>query len=620
MFANATGDTDDEEELELKRLELSMVIENVDFSLLSADDGLFANFSDAVAEALAANLEGVSGEDLRLVLSEGSVAVNASLPALSPAVASSLQAQALAQAASIAALIVASLSSLPGIDTVTTGVIQVTGFLVIVVDDAGTSTTTSPGPVKPAPLGSGSAPLSEAMASFGGITVAAAFLLCTLVCLCALCRMRRNAKAKKAQEAEGSRSDIAQKPEMASAFDPSLPFAADGDFPLPLESVAEGMEESGDHDEAVPHEELHPDDVDTPGRYEIIKDFTAVGSSAALGGPTTAELKVGMCVDVVEVIHVWEDKRVRGRILYPHGWISLRCTARGDNRRWARRISDIGGSRPARGDDSRVSSPSQASGTTTQPPAPRTPLLLNTGLGLASPQAATPPSPPGFEATPELFKPSSPARSRMSPSPKATLPGGLTAGDRVTSLVAYAGSAGAVASGDIGIVMGPCKDYNGSSALERVNCKFPRHHSINLLHTQIKRLGGSLEDEAQEVDMSLVVDVDALDDDDIPPWQRGADPPPAGSPGGGLHGAASGSQPAPAPSLGPLGKSTAVLGGYGAQVEQIDAAEERRLLEELISSDNREAEDYYRQMGHIPQPSPSGVGQDSAQGYFHTGN
>jgi len=646
---------DDSGDEELSRLEVSMVIENIDFAVLSANATLLASVSGTVALAVASGLSGVEAGDVAVALSEGSVVADATVPDLSATRAASLQSQAATEATKISDSLVSGLTTTPGIDTVTTGNLQVSNFAAAVAmvtrtetatsstatataTATLTSTSTAGTTTPPEPLeDSHSDALAEAMASTGGITAVVALLLCVLVCICILCRMRlrRLLNRSGANEAGGGRSEVAQRPvsskKAPGGFDPSLPFAADGELPMPLEPVAEGIEESSsrDHNEDVPHEELHPDDVDTPGRYEIIKDFTAVGSSAALGGPTTAELKVGMCVDVVEVLHVWEDKRVRGRIVYPHGWISLRCTARGDNRRWARRISDIGGTqRPAHSDQSQLSSPSGASGTTSQPPAPKTPLLMSSAglpnpFSQPSPQAATPPSPPGFEGAPELFKSSSPSRSNMlTPTPPAKLAGGLMAGDRVMSLVAYAGSAGAVASGDIGTVMGPCKDYKGSSAGTRVNCKFPRHHSINLLHTQLKRLGGGLEDQAQEVDMSLVVDVDALDEgDEIPPWQRTPDSAASGA-GSGLFGAAGMPPPPPASAPAPAaaapaparglqrGKSTAAIGGYRDEVpQQLDAAEERRLLEEMISNSEREVEEYYRQVATPPRsPSPGGGG------------
>mmetsp|Transcript_78763 Transcript_78763/g.206750 ORF Transcript_78763/g.206750 Transcript_78763/m.206750 type:complete len:90 (+) Transcript_78763:826-1095(+) len=76
------------------------------------------------------------------------------------------------------------------------------------------------------------------------------------------------------------------------------------------------------------------EEVDKPGPYVIIHDKAAVTPSLSVGDmEIIAKLDVRKIVNVVEVVISHHDKRVRGRIDKPAGWISLMDTD--TLRRWA---------------------------------------------------------------------------------------------------------------------------------------------------------------------------------------------------------------------------------------------------------------------------------------------
>lgn len=75
--------------------------------------------------------------------------------------------------------------------------------------------------------------------------------------------------------------------------------------------------------------------VDLPGMYTIEHDGTKVAPSEELSTTFVAELNKGANVKVVEVVRREKDKRVRGRLESPAGWISLLNTESGY--RWAMR-------------------------------------------------------------------------------------------------------------------------------------------------------------------------------------------------------------------------------------------------------------------------------------------
>lgn len=74
---------------------------------------------------------------------------------------------------------------------------------------------------------------------------------------------------------------------------------------------------------------------DQPGEWVIIMDEgVAVQAECAVGSAEIAELKKRTRVTVVEVRESAKDKRIRGRLSEPAGWISLRDMT--DNQRsWA---------------------------------------------------------------------------------------------------------------------------------------------------------------------------------------------------------------------------------------------------------------------------------------------
>lgn len=80
---------------------------------------------------------------------------------------------------------------------------------------------------------------------------------------------------------------------------------------------------------------------DLPGTYRILADGTAMGPTLELGD-VVQELPAGELVEVVEVAATADLRRMRGRLLSPPGWISIRSLEPGDTRRWAVRLADPG--------------------------------------------------------------------------------------------------------------------------------------------------------------------------------------------------------------------------------------------------------------------------------------
>lgn len=84
-------------------------------------------------------------------------------------------------------------------------------------------------------------------------------------------------------------------------------------------------------------------DQDLPGMYTIAHAGTKVGPTEELSKTFLAELGKGAKVRVVEVVRREKDKRVRGRLDSPSGWISLQNIENGY--RWATRDEEQAESR-----------------------------------------------------------------------------------------------------------------------------------------------------------------------------------------------------------------------------------------------------------------------------------
>uniref|UniRef100_A0A7S2LSN5 Uncharacterized protein n=1 Tax=Zooxanthella nutricula TaxID=1333877 RepID=A0A7S2LSN5_9DINO len=76
---------------------------------------------------------------------------------------------------------------------------------------------------------------------------------------------------------------------------------------------------------------------DAPGLYQVVADRIGVGPTANMG-TIIAELEEGAVVHVLDVLWLRDEQRLRGRLLHPPGWISLRSTGGDDRRCWARRL------------------------------------------------------------------------------------------------------------------------------------------------------------------------------------------------------------------------------------------------------------------------------------------
>lgn len=60
-----------------------------------------------------------------------------------------------------------------------------------------------------------------------------------------------------------------------------------------------------------------------PGKYIIVHDSAVVKSEVALVSPIVGHLRAGDAVQVLSVVHNLADRRARGRVEHPPGWISL---------------------------------------------------------------------------------------------------------------------------------------------------------------------------------------------------------------------------------------------------------------------------------------------------------
>jgi hypothetical protein len=75
--------------------------------------------------------------------------------------------------------------------------------------------------------------------------------------------------------------------------------------------------------------------LDKPGTYVTIAPNTSVDTAAPLASSSTiARLAAGTVVEVLEVVTMHEEKRVRAKIKQPEGWISLRHTENGHCWAW----------------------------------------------------------------------------------------------------------------------------------------------------------------------------------------------------------------------------------------------------------------------------------------------
>lgn len=87
--------------------------------------------------------------------------------------------------------------------------------------------------------------------------------------------------------------------------------------------------------------------LDGQGEYLIIHDHAAIRSDASLRSPIVGHLRAGDVVRVLTVVHRMDDRRVRGLIEYPEGWISLADMDHGY--RWAQRwVGDAEGTEKAK--------------------------------------------------------------------------------------------------------------------------------------------------------------------------------------------------------------------------------------------------------------------------------
>ena len=76
-----------------------------------------------------------------------------------------------------------------------------------------------------------------------------------------------------------------------------------------------------------------------PGRYTVIRAAGVMPTMQTLSGDGMPRLTVGQSIEVLEIVHCAEARRVRARIAEPPGWISLANMDTGT--RWAVHADDV---------------------------------------------------------------------------------------------------------------------------------------------------------------------------------------------------------------------------------------------------------------------------------------
>jgi len=461
-----------------------MVFSNVDYYRFADVPSVEASFRSMVRSKVAAATN-VSEDFVSIELSPGSVKVEARVTIPNGAPVADLMDVFERRRQNLTAELVAATGTIDLINTVTTGEITLdigalrgegetltstttltfTTNTTTTTEDRDQPTTTVQdlqlGTTRASPFGFIPDADPTLVASVGGSVIA---LVLLSLCIAGLCCVRVCRRSHEEADDQLGQPQFEAKDRMGLevVVDPTTPsqspFSGPGPAPEPSPSY---FSQSPNNPEG-----------DTPGRYEIVIDYTAVGPEFQLGA-VTAELELETIVQVVEVAWNRAEHRVRGRITYPPGWISLYSTEEGDDRRWARQLD---------------ASPAQPATPVTPYPVPSAQYFMQQ----AAPAAGQLPRPRSPGLSPASVSPAGASpHTPQQLSPAGGLPGGYHAGDPVVALLDFSGNSGHVSQGERGVVVGPCKGYTGQKAESRVNCKFPRHPNINLKVTQIRRVDGA---------------------------------------------------------------------------------------------------------------------------------
>jgi len=559
----------------LGSLKLFFIVENIDYNKLINIIGLRTNFINTV-RANVASKAGVSESMVSVELSPGSVQITSTIKLLANTRNSDeVMGQVQDGQANMTATILQTFETLTDFQTVKTGDVTVAQLSYLTNDITSTTTTTATtstttttrttsttSTTTPANFTTTDPNLARqttepssgfsilgvsqtATAAIGGAALVALILAVAFACVCGVRYCRRGSKdgktnelvPEKKMEEEGNmnlaavNSPSQDQPEPEGGLSPS---SAQQQFQFPMQPHYSPQMQPPMQQPYYQQPVAQPRVLgeDRPGRYEIIVDSTAVGPSLALGD-VISELELGALVEVLEVVHHYDDQRVRARIAYPPGWISLSSLAEGDDRRWARRLLDANMAAAATPASLRSISPqgmpmqqhqlrlpqqqyqyqqgmkpiqtgmgpgygpgvmggTPMSGMGMAPGGKGMQPIAPVGLGMGPPSVISLMNPQGGQMMPSTQASVQPASRTSSPTSVyitgMILPGDFVVGEQVMALVDFSGASGQVSVDEVGIVAGPCKGYNGAGAQARLNCKFPRHPNINLKVTQISRV------------------------------------------------------------------------------------------------------------------------------------
>eukprot|EP00929_Paragymnodinium_shiwhaense_P002454 TRINITY_DN10270_c0_g5_i1.p1 TRINITY_DN10270_c0_g5~~TRINITY_DN10270_c0_g5_i1.p1 ORF type:complete len:1155 (+),score=175.60 TRINITY_DN10270_c0_g5_i1:43-3507(+) len=163
---------------EEEKVKVALTVANVDYNSLAADETLLTNFKEAIKEVVAAAIPGVAASDVEVVVSAGSVNVEAKVrPPANSNITSVEDSLATAAVGTLADDLVSAVAAVPGIDKASNGQIAVQGLTVQV-----TSETPSP---TSAPTDGGGAVISGATDSASDWNVWRSLTLFLAIQVCA---------------------------------------------------------------------------------------------------------------------------------------------------------------------------------------------------------------------------------------------------------------------------------------------------------------------------------------------------------------------------------------------------------------------------------------------------
>jgi cbb3-type cytochrome oxidase subunit 3 len=203
-------------------VQVTMRVENIEHSFLMANEGLLSQFVERVQRVVAQNAgNGVSHEDVEVLLSPGSIVIEASVHAYSGLEPAALH-QELTTSVNILDDLAQSLQSIPGIASVSTGAIAVSNF------QAAHRSATTPSDQTPMPKYSDEFDWVFFILIPGATLM---FVLCLLCCAIWALRVRKQHRKEDDRQTVSGNDEESQKQEPSKAMTPS-PASATAQTPI----------------------------------------------------------------------------------------------------------------------------------------------------------------------------------------------------------------------------------------------------------------------------------------------------------------------------------------------------------------------------------------------------